>query len=128
MKKGRILMAGLAGALTGVAAWFIPASRRLTPAERERRRRLSIHANGRTGGATITDFHDEIVSYKYYIGGVEYTAFQDVSALARFLPEDPRTLIQRPATLKYLPHNPANSILVCEEWSGLRFQPRATTP
>jgi len=124
MKKRRILMAGVAGALTGVAAWFVPAARR-SPAERERRRRLAVNVRGRTGGAKITDFHDGVLCYTYFVGGVEYTAFQDVSALADMLPEDPRTLIQRPATLKYLAHNPANSILLCEEWSGLRFYPQA---
>ena len=120
MKKRRILMAGLAGALTGVAAWFVPASRR-SPAERERRRRLAVNARGRTGGATITDFHDGVICYTYFVGGVEYTASQDLSTLLDLLPEDPPTLIERPATLKYLAHNPANSILLCEEWSGLRY-------
>jgi hypothetical protein len=124
MKKRRVLMAGVAGALTGVAAWFVPVGRR-SPAERERRRRLAVNARGRTGGATITDFHDGVICYTYFVGGVEYTAFQDLSALVDMLPVDPRTLIQRPATLKYLAHNPANSILLCEEWSGLRFYPRA---
>ncbi len=124
MKKRRILMAGVAGALTGVAAWFVPAMRR-SPADRERQRRLAVNARGRTGGAMITDFREGVLCYTYFVGGVEYTAFQDVSALAGLLPEDPRTLIQRPATLKYLAHNPANSILVCEEWSGLRFSPQA---
>jgi hypothetical protein len=125
MKKRKILMAGLAGALTGAAAWLIPAMRR-SPAEREQRRRLTVNAHGRTGGAMITDFRDGVLCYTYEIGGVQYTAFQDVSALAHSLPADPRTLIERPATLKYLAHNPANSILLCEEWTGLRFQPQAT--
>ena len=123
MKKRRILMAGVAGALTGVVAWFVPAARR-SPAERERRRRLAVNARGRTGGATITDFHDGVICYTYFVAGVEYTASQDLSALLDMLPEDPRTLIERPATLKYLAHNPANSILLCEEWSGLRFYPQ----
>ena len=117
-------MAGAAGALAGVAAWFVPAMRR-SPAERERLRRLAVNARGRTGGATITDFRDGVLCYTYFVSGVQYTAFQDVSVLVGMLPEDPRTLIQRPATLKYLAHNPANSILLCEDWSGLRFYPQA---
>jgi hypothetical protein len=128
MKKKHILMAGMAGALTGLAAWLIPAVRRPSPAERERRRRLAVNARGRTGAATITDFREGAVCYTYFAGGVEYTASQDVSTLTALLPADPRTLIQRPATLKYLAINPANSILVCEEWSGLRFQPHAAAP
>jgi hypothetical protein len=125
MNKKRFVMAGLAGALTGMAAWLIP-SRKTTPEERERRRRLSVNAHGRTGNAMIADFHGDVVCYTYSIAGVEYTAFQDVTALAGFLPDDPGTLIDTPATLKYLGRNPANSIVVCEEWSGLRAQPRAT--
>jgi len=126
MKKRQILMAGVAGALTGVVAWFVPSARR-SPAERERRRRLTVNARGRTGGATITDFHEGALCYRYFVSGVEYTASQDLSALLDMLPEDPLTLIERPATVKYLAHNPANSILLCEEWSGLRFYPQSAT-
>jgi hypothetical protein len=126
MSKKRILMAGAMGALTGLAAWLIPGSRRkLTPAERERRRRLSVNAHGRTANAMITEYHDGIICYTYSISGGEYTAFQDVTALSEFLPEDPATLIETPTTMKYMPRNPANSIVVCEEWSGLHVQPRA---
>lgn len=126
MRKKRIMMAGLAGAvgaLTGVAAWLIPGARRLTPADRERRRRLYVNARGRTGNATIVDFHEGVVCYSYWIGGVKYTAFQEVTTLLEHLPADPDTLIAGPATFKYLARNPANSIVVCEEWSGLRFRP-----
>ncbi|MGE5648398.1 MAG: hypothetical protein ACM336_21675 [Acidobacteriota bacterium] len=125
MGKKRYLMAGLAGAMTGVAAWLIPGLR-TTPAERERRRRLAVNAHGRTGNAMIVDFHGGTLCYSYLVSGVEYMAFQDVTALAAFLPDDPGVLIDTPATLKYLARNPANSIVVCEEWSGLRAQPRAT--
>jgi len=124
MKTHKVLPAGLAGVASGLAAWFIPGWR-VCPAERERRRRLKVNSLGRTGSAMIIDFHDGEVCYKYSIGGVEYTAFQDVSSLAEILPADPATLISRPATLKYLAGNPANSILVCEEWSGLIFSPQA---
>lgn len=130
MAAGRIykaVLAGCAGALTGLAAWFLP-SRRVTPAQRERARRLAVNAKGRPGSASITDFHDSIVWYTYEVGGVEYAACQDVSTLADFLPPDPVRRIERPATFKYLPRNPANSIVICEEWSGLRFRPRVTAP
>jgi hypothetical protein len=115
------------GALTGVAAWLIPYSRRrLTPADREQRRRLSVNQRGRRGSATIIDLHDGILYYTYWVGGVKYIASQDVSALAHLLPTEPGTLIGTPATLKYLARNAANSIVVCEQWSGLRFHPRLT--
>ena len=39
------------------------------------------------------------------------------------IPADSHRLIGRPASLKYSVQNPANSILLCEEWSGLRLGP-----
>lgn len=94
---------------------------KIDPAERERRRRLSIHTRGRMGEAEITDVGDGVLYYSYTIRGVEYTASQDVSALKQMLPPDPAKLIG-PATLKFLSRNPFNSIVVCEEWTGLRKQ------
>jgi hypothetical protein len=119
--------AGTVGALAGAAAWFIPSvRRRRSPGERERRRRLTVNARGRLGSATVVDFRDGIVTYTYWVAGVEHLASQDVSALCHLLPPNPGTLIELPATLKYLARNPANSIVMCEEWSGLRFRPQAT--
>ncbi len=131
MKGKRIVFTGLAaalGAVTGLAAVLIPRLKPVPAEEREKRRRLLVNEKGRTLNAMITDFSEGKVCYTYEIFGVEYTAFQDVSALATLLPADPGTLIERPATLKYLASNPANSIVVCEEWSGLRFRPRSTAP
>jgi hypothetical protein len=122
-------VAGAVGALAGVAAWFLPEmKRRRAPAERERRRRLAVHAYGRLGSATIVDFRDGLVTYTYWVGGVEHLASQDLSLLGQFLPPDPATLIELPASIKYLARNPANSIVLCEEWSGLRFRARVSVP
>jgi len=117
-----VLLAGLAVALAALAAWIV-LRRRMTPAERERRRRLAVSARGRVGGATITDFHDGVISYTYSVGGVQHSATQDVSALTSFLPQNPATVISQPASLKYLRRNPANSIVLAEDWSGLRSRP-----
>jgi hypothetical protein len=111
--------------LSGVAVLSVVVGIRLVrsfkidPAERERRRRLSIHTRGRMGEAEITDVGDGVLYYSYTIRGVEYTASQDVSALKQMLPPDPAKLIG-PATLKFLSRNPFNSIVVCEEWTGFR--------
>ncbi len=123
MQLLRLLLAGVAGAATGVAASMVR-SRKITPEERERRRRLDVNARGRTGQATILDVQNAVITYTYEIRGTEYTAAQDASKLVAALPADPSTLISRPAILKYLASNPANSIVVCEEWSGLLFQPQ----
>lgn len=124
MSRGRVaraVLAGLLGALAGMTTWLIP-GRRITPQERERRRRSIVNAKGRLGSAIITDFHDGIVCYSYWVGGVEYVACQDVSMLVDCLPPDPATLISRPATVKFLPRNPANSIVLSGEWSGLHYR------
>ncbi len=115
------------GALTGVAASLMR-PRRMTPADRERKRRLNVNAQGRLGSAIITDIHDGVVSYTYWIAGVQYNAAQDISGFEALLPPDPATLIERPTGLKYLPHNPVNSIVMCENWSGLNLRPQVTTP
>jgi hypothetical protein len=60
------------------------------------------------------------VFFTYSIGGIEYDATQDISSFrAGLLPEDDHLLVG-PCSLKYLADNPANSIVICEGWSGLR--------
>jgi len=92
---------------------------RTDPASRERERRLAVNREGRTTEATITEARDNLLLYSYSVRGVQYTASQDVSALIDLLPAEPAGLVG-PATLKYSPEYPANSILVCEQWSGLQ--------
>jgi hypothetical protein len=90
-----------------------------SPEKRERKRRLAVNAMGRLGDALITEVADSTIYYSYSISGVQYEASQDISALLEKLPAEPERLVGV-ANLKYSPRNPANSILVCEEWSGLR--------
>lgn len=69
--------------------------------------------------ATVIDIRGDELYYSYTVRRIEYTAAQDISALRDRLPADPWVFIG-PAMVKYSPRNPANSIVVCEEWSGLR--------
>ena len=55
---------------------------------------------------------------------MQYTASQDIGTLRDRLPAEPERLIGV-ASLKYSPNNPANSILICEDWSGLRAPSQA---
>jgi len=120
MRSGTYLtLLALAAAGLIVLAWWVISRVRLTPAEKERRRRLRVNREGRMTDGTVTEIAGSTIYYSYAVAGVEYASSQDVSALAGFLPDDPAAAIG-PVTLKYLPRNPANSILVCEEWSGLR--------
>ena len=86
-----------------------------------------MNSNGRLGDATIMEISDDAIFYEYSVGGVTYTASQDISQLREMIPGDPQRLIGRPASLKYSSQNPANSILLCEEWSGLRLGPANQT-
>ncbi len=89
------------------------------PKDREQRRRLAVNLHGRLGDAMITEVHDGLVFYEYSVRGVLYAASQDVSKLREHIPIDPDRLIG-PVGLKYSTQNPANSIIICEHWSGLR--------
>lgn len=113
-----ILLGLLAVALAGLAVWIM-LRYRTTPEQQERRRRLEVNRLGRMGDGMLTDLHSDTIYFSYSVCGVDYTASQDVSTLRNAVPEDHNSLIG-PVTLKYSPRNPANSIVVCEEWSGLR--------
>jgi hypothetical protein len=126
MKRSRKLLALVAGAVTGaaaMAAWVRPGTR-LTPEQREEKRRAAVSRSGRMASGTTTDLTGGVISYTYTIGGVGYSAAQDLSAVLDLLPPNPETLIGRPVSVKYLAHNPANSIVLSENWSGLLFRPQ----
>jgi hypothetical protein len=112
-------LAMVAGLLIGAAIWVL-IQRRESPEKKERKRREFVNERGRFAYGTITDVDAASVYYSYSVAGVEYRTSQDVSQLSRLLPGDPDRLIG-PVTLKYLPRNPANSIILCETWSGLRM-------
>lgn len=122
----RLLVLGLSAVLVLAAGLVIVLRARPGPAERERRRRLEVGRRGRMSDGVVTDVVDETVYFSYSAMGVEYTASQDVSALRDRLPRDLSAIIG-PVTLKYLPANPANSIVACEEWSGLRARTQNLT-
>jgi hypothetical protein len=113
------LVGGVAVSLSIVAGWFLFRPK-LTPEERERRRRLDISRNGRIRDAEVTDFRDNALYFTYTVAGVTYTTSQDISSLLSILPSDPAVLIG-PAGVKYRQRNPVDSIVVCEEWTGLRI-------
>jgi hypothetical protein len=113
------LLAGVAVLLIALGVWIALQVRKRSPEKREKRRRLHVNQVGRLGDAVITEAADGFVYYTYSVHGVEYSASQDVTGLGELLPADPGRVVGM-AHLKYSPKNPANSILLCEEWSGLR--------
>src|SRR5258708_6160622 len=102
-------------ALLGYRAWQ---RSRVTAEERERRRCAQLVAVGKIIDATLVEIRESLVFYSYLVRGVEYTASQDLS---RFVGERAADFSGVSAmSVKYDPRNPANSIVVAEEWSGLR--------
>ncbi len=126
--KGGLSLAGLAllAVIGLIAAWLAIRRllrRRITPDELEKRRRQSINRNGKLGDGEIIDIEGSTVVYSYYVARVGYTTSQDVGALESLLPAD-RLAIIGPVSVKFLADNPANSIVLCEDWSGLRNRER----
>jgi hypothetical protein len=115
------------------------------PEEEERRRRFQLNQVGRiveglvvevveapagenaAGGISkakafnstaIANGARRLVRYSYSISGVTYETAQDVTGL------ESRVNLQsiaagQPASVKYDPANPTNSILVADDWSGV---------
>lgn len=128
------LIAGGVAAL-GIGLTFLIRRNRKTPEQQERDRRLQISSIGRIIDGTVTDVAElppapagknggghgrvQLLIYHYDVSGVTYEASQDVTHLRHRV--DLHTCrLGMPASVKYDPQNPANSIVVAEEWSGLR--------
>lgn len=60
-----------------------------------------------------------LVSYSYAISGVTYHTAQDITGLEGQIRFE-RLVAGQPASVKYDPANPSDSILVADDWSGLR--------
>ncbi len=124
-----IALGGLAIVLIVLGVWVAFRVVKGNPEKKERKRRLWVNLHGRLGDAIITEATDNTLYYGYSIHGVRYTTSQDISALKDKLPAEPDRLVGV-ANLKYFVKNPANSIILCEEWSGLRVKgaPAASEP
>lgn len=114
-------------ATLGAAAGYWMYSRRKTPQQIERERRVHINTTGRITDGTVIDAQEmqtgdkpaQFLIYQYDVGGVSYEASQDVTYLRQFI-DLHSCRIGLPASVKYDPVNPGNSIVISEEWSGLR--------
>ena len=139
-----LLMGGAAAAAIGMIgyAFFRPAEE---PENIERKRRLHLNQIGRIAegqvvelvahppeprekakrlfssrAASIVDPSPrQLVSYSYAISGVTYHTAQDITGLESQVRFD-KLVAGQPASIKYDPSNPTDSILVADDWSGLR--------
>ena len=115
----KIVGLALVASLLVAGGAFVIFQRRNTPERRELKRRFNVNSLGRLGDAFLLEASSESIIYEYDVQGVNYNASQDVQLLSAYLPEQPDRLIG-PVNIKYMTRNPANSIVVCEHWSGIR--------
>ena len=114
-----------------VTTWLVM-RRRPSAEEIERERRAQLVRTGRIMDGTILDITEletpgepdhpreiRFILYKYEIGGVVYECSQEVTALRDYV--NPAELrLSFPCSVRYDIHRPENSIVVAENWSGLR--------
>lgn len=120
------VLAGVLAILLAIIAWRAWQRSRVSPEERERRRRQWLVATGKMGDAALVEIRDDLVFYTYAVRGVEYTASQDVSKIPDRVPADLSQM--QSVSVKYDPKNPANSIVVAEDWTGMRGQRVGSEP
>ena len=109
-----VALAAILLVLLAVLGYRVWQHSRVTAEERERRRCARLVAAGKISDAMLVEIRDNLVFYSYGVRGVEYTASQDISRLAVDFSG------VSAMSVKYDPRNPANSIVVADEWSGLR--------
>ena len=141
----KLVLAMAAAAIAAIAmiayAFFRPA---VDPAEAERKRRLHLNQIGRIAEGQVVELVQQaaepkgprkglfsspapladarprhLVSYSYAISGVTYHTAQDITGLEGQIRFE-RLVAGQPASIKYDPSNPSDSILVADDWSGLR--------
>jgi hypothetical protein len=113
--------------ILAIALWV--RSRRKSPEQRERERRLRISEIGRITDGTVIDVtqltakdaaESQLLIFRYDVAGVSYEASQDITHL-RHLVDLHSCRLGLPVSIRYDPVNPGNSIVVSENWTGLRL-------
>lgn len=114
--------------LAAVSVSFLLRGRKKTAEQREMERRKRISQHGRITDGTVMDVHEiandgaetvQLLIYNYDVAGVSYEASQDVTHLRQFI-DLHSCRLGLPTSIKYDPQNPGNSIVIAEDWSGLR--------
>jgi hypothetical protein len=124
--------ASIAG-LGAVALWLV-FRKRLTADERERARRRFLVQSGRLVDGMLLDICEvevppepksetgvtlTMLVFSYRIGGVDYECSQDITNMSDIV-DAGHVRAGFPCTVRYQPGNPQNSIVIAEEWTGLR--------
>ncbi len=136
---------GVAGAIVLAGVLYLIFRRRPTAEEIERRRRAHVNQVGRIAEGRVDEILEaapqpevrsgvlarkkdaaplpngarKLIHYTYSVSGVTYSTAQDVTDI-----EAPTALhllvAGQSASVKYDPANPGNSILIADDWSGVR--------
>lgn len=118
----------LSGSVLVLAGTFWSRLRRKTSEDRERERRLRLSEIGRITDGVVVDVNElsvdeggeiQLLVYHYDVAGVSYEASQDVTSLRHRVDlHSCRSGLM--TSIKYDPTNPGNSIVIAENWTGLR--------
>ena len=121
--------AGLALIAFGAAvAWWLFGRPRPTSDELERMRRQHLSRSGRLVDGMLLDIREmeaadgrtlTMLEFSYRIGGVDYECSQDITSLLDVL-DATQVRAGFPCSVRYRTGSPQNSIVVAEEWTGLR--------
>jgi hypothetical protein len=118
-----------AGGVALLGAYALLRPRGKTPDELEKERRLWLEGTGRITDGTVIDVQElaaannhhaaVMLIYKYDVAGVTYECSQDVTYLRHWINLHSCRLGLH-TSVKYDPQNPGNSLVVSENWMGLR--------
>ncbi len=122
-----ILAFGATAAIIGYA--LLSRKNKKSAKQLEWERRTDISRGGRIIDGNVIDVLELeedgsgqqmlLLVYTYDVAGVTYEASQDVTYLRQFI-DLYSCRLGLPASVKYDPHNPGDSIVISETWSGLR--------
>ena len=73
---------------------------------------------GKRHAAAVSNCAQKLLYYTYSISGVTYETAQDITGLEEQAHLG-RVVAGQPASVKFDPSNPSNSILLADDWSGL---------
>jgi hypothetical protein len=116
------------GVAFGIAGYALLRRKSKSADAIERERRDLLGEIGRITDGTVIDVQElvenpqrpaTLLIYHYAVAGVSYEASQDVTYLRQWINLQSCRLTV-PASVRYDPANPGNSMVISERWSGLR--------
>lgn len=117
------------GGVALLGTYALLRGKKKSPDELERERRAWLEGSGRITDGTVIDVQElpaannhhaaVMLIYKYDVAGVSYECSQDVTYLRHWINLHSCRLGLH-TSVKYDPQNPGNSLVVSENWMGLR--------